>query len=169
MPKYYSRRPNGSFQIQKQIDGERFYFGTYKTEEEAQERVEFLKEHNWDTQNYLRHVFKYYYATPNGKYVVYKMINGRNYDFGRYDTEKEAMDMVDFLKQHDWDLKYAHIRNPEMKYIVKVRGKYQIHRINNDTGKIEHYGTFNTLEEAQAERDLYVRCNWDWDLIVEQE
>ena len=23
MPKYYSRRPNGSFQIQKQIDGER--------------------------------------------------------------------------------------------------------------------------------------------------
>ena len=120
MPKYYSRRPNGSFQILKQIDGERFYFGTYKTEEEAQRRVEFLKEHNWDTQNYPRHVFKYYYTSPNGKYVVYKRINGRNYDFGRYDTEQEAKDMVDFLKRHDWDLRYAHIRNPEMKYIVKI-------------------------------------------------
>ena len=65
MPKYYSRRPNGSFQIRKQVDGEIFYFG-------------------------------------------------------RYDTEQEAKDMVDFLKRHDWDLRYAHIRNPEMKYIVKI-------------------------------------------------
>lgn len=77
------------------------------------------------------------------------------------------MDMVDFLKQHDWDLKYAHIRNPEMKYIEKIRGKYHIHRINNDTGKLEHYGTFNTLEDAQKERDLLVSCNWDWNLICD--
>ena len=167
MPKYYCKRPNGSFQIQKQIDGERFYFGTCKTEEEAQWRVEFLKEHNWDTQNYPRHVFKYYYNSPNGKYVVYKRINGRNYVFGSYDTEQEAKDMVDFLKRHDWDLRYAHIRNPETKHIVKSHGKYHIKHFNKDTGKLEHYGTFSTLEEAQAERDLYVRCNWDWNLICD--
>ena len=167
MPKYYSRRPNGSFKILKQIDGERFYFGTYKTEEEAQWRVEFLKAHNWNRPFFTKCTPKHYSKVKNGKYVVYKTINKRIYNFGRYDTEQEAMDMVDFLKRHDWDLRYAHIHNPETKHIVKFHGKYQIRRINNDTGKIEHYGTFSTLEEAQAERDLYVRCNWDWNLICD--
>ena len=169
MPKYYSMLPNGTFQIQKVINSRLIHFGTCKTEDEAKKRVEFLKAHNWNRPFFTKCTPKHYSKVKNGKYVVYKTINKRIYDFGRYDTEKEAMDMVDFLKRHDWDLKYAHIRNPEMKYIEKVHGKYVIHRINNDTGKIEHYGTFNTLEEAQAERDLYVRCNWDWDLIVEQE
>ena len=169
MPKYYSMLPNGTFQIQKVINSRLIHFGTYKTEDEAKKRVEFLKAHNWNRPIYTKSTPKHYSKVKNGKYVVYKTINKRIYNFGRYDTEKEAMDMVDFLKRHDWDLKYAHIRNPEMKYIEKVHGKYLIHRINNDTGKIEHYGTFSTLEEAQAERDLYVRCNWDWDLIVEQE
>ena len=167
MPKYYSMLPNGTFQIQKVINSRLIHFGTCKTEDEAKKRVEFLKAHNWNRPFFTKCTPKHYSKVKNGKYVVYKTINKRIYDFGRYDTEKEAMDMVDFLKRHDWDLKYAHIHNPKMKYIEKVRGKYQIKRFNKDTGKLEHYGTFSTLEEAQAERDLYVRCNWDWELICD--
>lgn len=166
MPKYYSRRPDGSFPIQKRICGKFLYFGTYRTEEEVKNRVEFLKKKNWNVKYMVKQSPKYYYKVYNDKYQVCKKINNRMYYFGVYDTEEEAKNMVAFLKQHDWDLKYAHIRNPKMKYILKVGDKYQIHRINDD-GKIEHYGTFNTLEDAQKERDLLVSCNWDWDLICD--
>lgn len=164
MPKYYSMLPNGSFQIRKRIDGERFYFGTYKTEEEVKNRVEFLKKKNWNVKYMVKQSPKYYHKV-NDKYQVCKNINNRMYYFGIYDTEEEAKNMVAFLKHHNWDLRYAHIHNPETKHIVKSHGKYHIKHFNKDTGKLEHYGTFSTLEEAQAERDLYVRCNWDWELI----
>ena len=165
MPKYYTKRPDGSFHIQKKICGKCLYFGIYRTEEEVKNRVEFLKKKNWNVKYMVKQSPKYYHKVYNDKYQVCKKINNRMYYFGIYDTEEEAKNMVAFLKQHNWDLHYAHIHNPETKYINKHHEIYQICRFNKDTGKTEYYGSFHTLEEAKAERDLLEKCNWDWELI----
>lgn len=51
-------------------------------------------------------------------------------------------------------------------YSVNRAGHYYIQKYI--AGKIIHYGTFDTLEEAIRERDVCVECDWDYDLIVEK-
>lgn len=90
---------------------------------------------------------------------------------GFYNIKSEAEERVKFLKKHDWDLKHSKItgrRNytgNELKYIYKSHDTYQIHKILD--GSIYHFGTFNSLDEAKKERDLLIKCNWDYDLLVE--
>lgn len=46
--KHYYKTRNGGYKITKYINGKEHWFGSYKTEKEAQERVEELKKNNWD-------------------------------------------------------------------------------------------------------------------------
>ena len=48
----------------------------------------------------LRRTAKYYTKTPNGKYRVQKIINGKSRGFGVYDTEEEAKSIVEELKRN---------------------------------------------------------------------
>ena len=57
------------------------------------------------------------------------------------------------------------LRNPNV-HIKKQNGKYLLNKTID--GKIESFGVFNTLEEAQKEREWCIKCNWDWDIIVEE-
>lgn len=117
--KYYIKTPNGKFTVVKQmnINGKRRvkYFGTFDTEEEAQERVYFLKKYNWDldklpetNDEYILRIKKgrhkyYYYNNNSNKWCVVKYINNKYVYFGEYCTEEEAKTRVDELIIVNWD------------------------------------------------------------------
>ena len=168
MPKYYSMLPNGSFQILKRKNNKIYYYGVYKTEKDAQKKVEFLKAHDWDLKYVIKRNNRNHVYYKYGKYRIYK---NKTY-YGSYSTRKEADKAVEFFEQHDWDKNYVKYLRDMPHYISKYVylapcGKYVIEK--NIDGRTEYYGSFPTLEEAESERDLLVKCNWDWDLIVEQE
>lgn len=53
-PKYYTGDKYRGYSVQKIINNKRFYFGNYRTIDEAKKVVEWLKEHNWDKNSFER-------------------------------------------------------------------------------------------------------------------
>ena len=101
--------------------------------------------------------------TPNGiRYKVFIDTGNRKFkQLGSAKTLSEAIRMRNWCREHNWSKFIG-----EMTYIQKMpSGKFQIYK-DFPSGR-ELFGTFDTLEEAQRERDLLIKCNWDWDLMVE--
>lgn len=54
----------------------------------------------------------------------------------------------------------------EMTYLrINRAGNYEIQKQIN--GKSKYFGTYNTLEDAQTERDLLIKYNWDIEKLCE--
>lgn len=168
MPKYYSKTSKGSFRVTKWVDGKQCYFGIYKTEEEAQKRVEFLKKENWDSKyikerircNNIQQIGNNYHIHKNNKY------------YGSYPTREEAEKAVEFFKEHDWDSEYIKYKTDKSNYVGKYIslnpfGNYYIRKMVD--GELQCFGTFRTLEQAKEERDRCVKYDWDIDRICECE
>ena len=111
--KYYYKTRNGNYSVSKVINGIRCYFGTYPDEETAQLVVDELKKHNWIISDCSLDIIslqknspepKYYtYNKTHKRYQVHKWIKGHVKSFGYYDTEDEAKQIVELLKQNNWD------------------------------------------------------------------
>lgn len=114
-PKYYTydNREDLWF-IQKCIDGRIQKLARVRTEEDAQKVVEELEKVEWDRQrlppetrelilNKFRDETPYYTLTPAGKYQVQKRVRGVQTHFGNYETEEEAIAIVNKLKMCRWE------------------------------------------------------------------
>ena len=99
--------------------------------------------------------------TTNNKifYVVQKRICGQTKHFGMCRTLIGVLMMRDWCQANDWQQPYPKKRSTEWKYIHKFNGKYKIQKVID--GKIEYFGSFNTLEDALKERDLLIKYNWN--------
>lgn len=115
MPRYYTydNREDLYF-VQKYLDGRIQKLARVRTEEDAQKVVEELKKVDWDRTllpdetrklilNNFRDESAYYTLTRFGKYQVQKRVNGVQTHFGNYDTEEEAIEMVNKLKMCRWE------------------------------------------------------------------
>jgi len=115
MPRYYTydNREDLYF-VQKYLDGRIQKLARVRTEEDAQKVVEELKKVDWDRTllpdetrklilNNFRDETPYYTLTRFGKYQVQKRVNGVQTHFGNYDTEEEAIEMVNKLKMCRWE------------------------------------------------------------------
>lgn len=118
-PKYYTyNKIMDKYQIKKRFGSEWKYFGYYPSETEAQRMVEELEKANWDIEK-LPYGFRKViliklkketpsrpknYTFHNGykQYNVSKMIKGKYNYYGFYDTEAEAIQVVEYLKQNNW-------------------------------------------------------------------
>ena len=58
---------------------------------------------------------------------------------------------------------YTHISKTSELYIHNSNGRFMILKEINK--KMEYFGTFDTMEDAIAERDLLIKCNWDYDVM----
>lgn len=111
------------------------------------------------------------YKQGNG-YVLYIHKNGQRIYCGRCKTVTEAKKK-----------KKAYLNGTE-EIPVKRRGKYRRRGGNNKSMRYiyrtidgtytvskggEHYGTYKSLEDAQRERDILERVDWDFDAWVEAE
>jgi hypothetical protein len=102
-------------------------------------------------------------------YIVYVNAAGRRRYCGRYKTLNEARKIKkQILKDPSYDpVKHRKHRrtsptHPD-RYIRKRHGRYEI--VYNRQG----WGTFKTIEEARKERDLLVKCGWDYSELEGQE
>lgn len=115
MPRYYTydNREDLYF-VQKYLDGRIQKLARVRTEEDAQKVVEELKKVDWDRTllpdetrklilNNFRDETRYYTLTRFGKYQVQKRVKGVQTHFGNYDTEEEAIEMVNKLKMCRWE------------------------------------------------------------------
>lgn len=115
MPRYYTydNREDLYF-VQKYLDGKIQKLARVRTEEDAQKVVAALQEVEWDRRrlpdeikdlilNSFRDETPYYTLTPFGKYQVQKRVRGVQTHFGNYDTEEEAIEIVNKLKMCRWE------------------------------------------------------------------
>ena len=104
------------------------------------------------------------WSRPNGKFIIARKIKGKVHYFGTYETLEEAIIAKERLSKQYW------IKEPNpMRYICKITNgkkmKYSIQRLSQ--GCAGYFGSFETLEEAQKERDLLEQFDWDYDAICE--
>ena len=150
LPEYiYTRK--GMYQVCRKWKGMTKSYGIYKTIEEAQRRVEYLKKHNWQTTKGLNLV------NYEGTFHVYKNIPlgfctpFRNY---YYSTEKkeEAEKKLEQYKTEGFPKPYC-ITN-KYRYIIRNRQLFYIFY----HGKKRCYS--HTLKDALIVRDILELTGW---------
>ena len=163
---------NGHYKIQKYSNGKNRYYGTYKTIIEAlMARDIFLKD-GWSKphkKNPHPHIypvkptkkpFHHIYPTVNGKYQLTHIVDGVLHTYGTYRTKVEALVARDRCEAENWEnyIKPCHIFNfRDDKYII----------MKVIDGRLEYFGIYNTLEEAEAEVEVLRSVGWDFDLWCE--
>lgn len=103
------------------------------------------------------------YQTSKGKFEIRKKVGGVLTYWGTYHTLEEARLYRAYYIGKKWMVN-PHFMN--RKYIYENNGRYTVSKMIE--GHTISYGTFNTLKEAISERDICIKCNWDFDLIVEE-
>ena len=96
------------------------------------------------------------------RWYVAQVVNGETRRYGYYKTLREAIQRRDQLIQNGTITvrRGRPIKNFQNRYIYKHKDKYYLKKVVNKQS--EHFGTFNTLEEAQQERDFLESLNWDY-------
>ncbi len=103
--KYVHKDPEtGLWVIQRTFNNKTYIFGEYRTFRKAREEKNRIEKNGWLETLGERYegLPKNYFLAYNGKYEVYKNINGKRIRFGYYDTEKEAQERVRELRQKHW-------------------------------------------------------------------
>ena len=92
------------YKIEKQINGERLYYGSFNSLEQAIQHRDFLEEQQWNIK-YCRKPRgeKYIQKSVSGKYKVSKRIKNNQIYYGTFNTIEEAREYRDFLEEHDWN------------------------------------------------------------------
>lgn len=104
---FYYDNKYGVYVIKKRIAGKQMYFGAYKTQEEAEKRVEELKAKNWiDTELGEKRKRLYLYRNinksplpSNSPYIIMK--SGKHW--GSYSDLRTALNDRDFFEESGWD------------------------------------------------------------------
>lgn len=97
-------KDNGLWIISKTINGKTYNFGEYRTLMQATAKLNEIKKIGF--AKYLGSEYDYkrknYYKNSNGKYIVFKFINGEKKYYGQYATENEAKKRVNQLRDNEW-------------------------------------------------------------------
>ena len=98
----------GKYRIIKSINGHDYYFGSFDTLEEAEERVKQIRLKGWenvirDNERLVETTVTNIIQIPNGKYEIVKHLNNTRETFGVFDTYEEAEQEVKLLRRCNWD------------------------------------------------------------------
>lgn len=101
-----------------------------------------------------------YICKKHGLYFIQKCINGEMKYFKGSNSLKETVEFRDKLIENNWrDNGQLGIEElDDIRYIYLVGKSFQLKKSVN--GKIRHFGTFKTLEEAIKARDELIMNNW---------
>lgn len=158
---------NGKFSIDRIFNDKKYNFGIFDTYEEALDKLDFLEEEGWPIS---RDVIEEGAVIDNlglalnnieeidGKFFVFKFINGEKVIFGEYDTIDEAKQVRNNLIDNAWESTEPYTRSKYGKYILKKKNKFIVKRTYN--GGNHFFGYFKTLDEAIECREELVSTNW---------
>lgn len=102
----------------------------------------------------------------NDCFEIRKKKNGKDVYLGHATTLIIALMKRDWCKAHNWE-KYP---SKEPKNITKTpNGKYIVFKCWRKNGQLinDNLGTFNTLKEAERERDLLKKYDWDLEVLCD--
>lgn len=118
------------------------------------------------------------YGKTHKKHYIYKygkkwrIIKNQKY-YGSFETLKGAEEYRDFLEENDWNPTLIRYSRKRWKWTERSRINKHIYLTPYDKYVIiknnEYYGTYDTFEEAERERDLLQKYNWDITEMVEGE
>lgn len=108
-------------------------------------------------------------VSSSGKYYIRKYVDGKEYNFGSYDSLDEAINYRDYFQAKGWsNCLDERLNYSSSKFIQKIGDKYKVEKCfgNHRSGnrKRYSYGTFNTLREAITHRDKCIKENWSENL-----
>lgn len=171
-------KKSGKFEVRHaNNEGESIKYGAFKTMEEAEKHVKYCEKRRWDEmciipprEKNIRKINRHIFLKKNGGYYIMKHIRNKNVIFAHFNDLEEVRKYRDHCMWSGWNPKMIkphprHDGDPNV-HIKKQNGKYLLNKTID--GKIESFGVFNTLEEAQKEREWCIKCDWDWDCIVEE-
>lgn len=123
------------------------------------ELFNYAKMNESSEENTLKYDMRYIYKS-NGFYYIMKSINGEYKYFNGSTSLKEAVEFRNKLIENNWrdneELKIEEL--DDTRYIYRVGKSFQLKKHIN--GKIKHFGTFKTLEEAIKARNELIMNNW---------
>ena len=104
--------------------------------------------------------------------MIGKQVNDHYYYFGNYQSLEKAQKVRDYFVEHDWPIndRFKFIEIPKTRYLRKTKaGNYKIVKWLEVNGikKMVYFGTYSTIDNAMAERDLLVQYNWDLEKVCE--
>lgn len=157
------------YEIIKRINNKNEYFGRYHTLEDAKKWRDYFIEHDWNLNLRLIGTLNKNIYFKQGKYRIFKNLNGKDYYFGSFNTFEEAEQRVSEIRLKGWEnviLNNERLIKTTTSNIVQLKnGKYEI--IKNINGIKHTFGVFNTYEEAEDEVKLLRKCNWCLDALCE--
>jgi len=166
---YIHKMPTGHYQITRKMNYRTVSFGTYKTLVQALVARDWFESINWNP-TFRLHLSKsnHIEKLPSGRYEVCRQpmteTGQTKVSYGTFDTIEEARHQVLLCKTFGWDLRLKPFDC--MRYIEK-----RIRPTGTVTYRIvrrgEYFGTFETLEDAQFERDWLVMFGWDLERVCE--
>ncbi len=98
------------------------------------------------------------YKTDSGKWRIQKDFDGQTYYFGAYAKLEDAMKVRDLLET----INYGFVLDPMRNINQMSNGRWYLRKYRD--GESIYNGSFDTFEEAQAERDYMESVNWEWEL-----
>jgi len=113
--KFYSKRSDGYYDVQKQIDGKKLYIGRFPDENTAKKVVKECIKHNWEINKIKpfiddNRVKPKNYALVNGYYIIQKAVDGKNTVFASIHQDKISSDVVedivDEFRRVNWNIGY---------------------------------------------------------------
>ena len=110
-----------------------------------------------------------YLIRQGDRYVIKRFIDGAYVHYASFTDFEEAKEYLEYVKENNWSLdckkKRYRKRGGDLYCISSPKeGLYQV--MKSIDGKLRHYGSFHTLEEAQRHRDYCIRNNWSEDCIL---
>lgn len=164
--------------------------GKFYSEEEVQELFDELKRLQEEKQQWEEYIAEQeqeetpdvpkHYSERNGKYAVYKCVDGKVFYFETYENEDDAKKIVEALKEVDWDknqLEFIQrklgVRSTAMKnkpdkktyqrkckhYFQNNCGKYWVY--NTVRGKKVYFGGYKTEEMAKKIVEELKLVDWN--------
>lgn len=156
------------FVIKKEIEGKMITFGSFDTLEEAIVERDELEEYGWPylpdepEEKPTEEEYGQYISKRDGKFVVSRVIRGKEKIFGEFYSLDLAKDYKYKLIENAWDESFR-TKNigPYGKFISKEGKRFVITRTIK--GKVTRFGSYSTLDEAINAREKLIDDNWGVD------
>ena len=153
------------FVIKKEIEGKMITFGSFNTLEEAIEERDELEEYGWPylpeepKEKPIEEDYGQYISKRDEKFVVSRVIRGKEKIFGICDTLKEAKELKYKLIENAWD-DILNYEGEYSKFIYKNKKDNRFIISRQMFGKSEYFGSFLTFEDALQAREKLIEDNW---------
>lgn len=163
----YIRFSNGIFRVEKTIEGDLLYFGSFDTLKEAEKARDILMKNNWDDTKVPENLYSWryytsYYPLLDG-WEVSNLIGTDLISFGIFNNASDARLAIKILIENAWDtscvpFELYHNKSNIREFKRRDKNIYSvIRRVNDD---FEIYGTFTNYEDAFNKRNQLLLSNW---------